>query len=378
MSDSKMILALDTNQEKSSSFSLEKSGGKWYYILMTNDKTSTTHKTASGEPPHDYFGRKTLGDPLIAADLLRHYADPVIREHVDLDNLQAEPTQFFGPANPDTGLKEVILDVPYVARLHDSEWKSEVLIITEHKSSPNLFVPLQLGVHAFLSLYKRWTDAGRPASHRKFKLPIPIMVLLYCGAEDLPDEIVHLQDIFEHIPESLMVYVPQFRLLIINLRRFSYDNLPGKPETQAVVETMMRAFDGSLAEHLTGVLERFGAIPIDARIRDLIYSIAWFSDRVTDIMPEQIATAVTNVLKGKEGIEMAEVIRKGIFQEGFESGELKTNIRNILAILRDKFNPVPDDIIGELYKRTDATALESLVVHAAHCKSLDEFAEALK
>ena len=83
---------------------------------------------------------------------------------------------------------------------------------------------------------------------------------------------------------------------------------------------------------------------------------------------------------------MAEAVQKSIIQEGIEigeaqgelRGELKGSIRNILAILRDKFQYVPDDIIGELYKRTNVTALESLGILSAQCNSLDEFAEGLK
>ena len=166
------------------------------------------------------------------------------------------------------------------------------------------------------------------------------------------------------------------------LCRFHYDSLPGKPETQAVVETMKRAFDGTLAEHLPDVLGRLAAIPIDDRILDLIANIAWYSDRVTDIVPEKIFEAVTNVVKGQEGIEMAEMIKNGIYQQGFESGEargeLKGRIQAILTFLRAKFQNVPDEIIGELYKRTDPIALDSLAVLAAQCNTLDEFAKALK
>jgi hypothetical protein len=114
---------------------------------MTKLNFDFSQAIASGSNPHDYFGRVTLGDPLIAGDLLRHYADAIIAKHVDLNYLIAEPTQFFGPADPIRGPKEVKLDVPYIARLHDREWKSEVLIVTEHKSSPNLYCPLQLGVY---------------------------------------------------------------------------------------------------------------------------------------------------------------------------------------------------------------------------------------
>ena len=83
---------------------------------------------------------------------------------------------------------------------------------------------------------------------------------------------------------------------------------------------------------------------------------------------------------------MAEAVQKSIIQEGIEIGEalgevrwgLKYRIQDILTFLRAKFQYVPDEIVTELNKRTDVTALESLVVLAAQCKSLDEFAEGLK
>jgi len=62
------------------------------------DEVKINHSNPGGANPHDYFGRKMIGDPLVAGDILRFYANPVVAEHVDLDHLQPEPTQFFGPA----------------------------------------------------------------------------------------------------------------------------------------------------------------------------------------------------------------------------------------------------------------------------------------
>jgi len=349
---------------------------------MTKHTFDFSQAIASGSNPHDYFGRVTIGDPLIAGDLLRHYADAIIAKHVDLNYLLAEPTQFFGPADPIRGPKEVKLDVPYIARLHDKEWKSEVLIVMEHKSSPSLYCPLQLGVYALLSLYKRWTDAGRPSSRRKLKLPIPIMVLLYCGEEDLSDGVICFQDMFEHIPDELKPLVPQFFLVVINLKKFHYDSLPGKPETQAVVETMKRAFDGTLAERLPDVLGRLAAIPIDDRILDLIANIAWYSGCVTDIVPEKIVETVTNVVKGKEGTDMAEMIQKGIYQQGIETGEargqLKGKVETVLAVLYAKFKSVPQHVTDEISNMSDPTALDSLAILVSTSTSIDEIINALK
>jgi len=352
---------------------------------MTEDKFKFSLKDRRGSI-HDYFGRKTIGDPLIASDLLRYYSESVIAEHVDLDNLQAAPTQFFGPTRPDTGLKEVTLDVPYIAHLHDEAEKSEVLILFEHKSSPSLFVVLQLVVQALLSLYKRWTDAGRPASLQNFRVPMPLMVLVYCGKEDWVNEI-RFQDIFKFIPEPLRQFIPQFRLIVINLRWFDYDNLPGRPETQAVVETMKRVFDETLAEHLSGVLARFEAVTLDDRILELITTIAWYGGCTADIKPQRVVEAVTHVIKGKKGIEMAETIQRGIFSEGMAIGIAKGKAEGVAegiakgeirATLKQRFKEVPQEIKEAIQSMTDLVALESLLAHAETCQSLNEFAEALK
>ena len=377
-----------------------------------SSNNSETPQPSPGGNPHDYFGRKTIGDPIIAADFLRYYADdPVIAKYIDLDHLQAEPTQFFGPTHPITGPKEVILDVPYIAHLHDPDWKSEVLIVYEHKSSPSLYARLQLAVQAILSLYKRWTDAGRPTSRQKFQLPFPLTVLVYCGEEDLEEGSFWFQDIFgDDIPEPLRQFVPQYRLIVVNMKRFDYGNLPGRPETQSVAETMKRAFDGTLEEHFPNVLGRFSTIPIDDRITEIIGSIAWYSDRVTDIEPERIIQTITNVIKGKEGIDMAEVLQKGVFRRAFENGFIEGETRGkaigeakgqaigqaigeargqaigeargqaigeVLVVLRARFKEVPPVTESIIRSMTDITALKSLAVHAETCQSLEEFEKAL-
>ncbi|MDR0338095.1 MAG: Rpn family recombination-promoting nuclease/putative transposase, partial [Planctomycetaceae bacterium] len=53
--------------------------------------------------PHDRFARKTVGNPLYAADFLKHYANPLVAQHVHLDHLVAAPTHYLS-----NELKEVI------------------------------------------------------------------------------------------------------------------------------------------------------------------------------------------------------------------------------------------------------------------------------
>jgi hypothetical protein len=46
----------------------------------------------------------------------------------------------------------------------------------------------------------------------------------------------------------------------------------------------------------------------------------------------------------------------------------------ILYILSDRFGRVPQYIVDSLNERHDMIAMESLVVHAKSCSSLDDFA----
>ena len=61
--------------------------------------------------------------------------------------------------------------------------------------------------------------------------------------------------------------------------------------------------------------------------------------------------------------------------EGVAEGIAKGTV---LAFLRARFKKVPKGIEKAVHAMTDLTALKSLAVHAETCKSLDEFAEALK
>jgi hypothetical protein len=326
--------------------------------------------------PHDRFCRMTAFHPLYASYFLKSYSDSVLREVVDLDHLQEAPTTRLSDE-----LKEVLMDASLTTRLLDTNSMSEVLFHLEHKSKPSRTVALQLLTEVALSLSFRWTLHNRPESGN-FTPPIPLMVVVYNGSEDWSGEI-WFQDMFPDLPKKLRQYVPQFRVFFINLRRFKYGHLPGKPETRAIVESLLRATDGTFIDHLPRVFQHVAEAGLGKPQRfGLLRSISTYSSWTEQASSEQITKAITTVFKGQEGIEMAEAIHKGIIQEGIEigeaKGELKGKVNAILTLLRDKFNPIPDEIIGELYKRTDPTALDSLNVHAAHCKSLDEFAEALK
>jgi hypothetical protein len=300
----------------------------------------------------------------------------VLTKYVELDHLQEAPTTHLSDA-----LKEVIMDASLATRLLDANSMSEVTLFLEHKSRPSRAVVIQLMVEVALSLSYRWLLSNRSESGN-FTPPIPLLIVVYNGNEDWDGEI-YFQDLYPNLPEELRRYVPQFQVIFINLRRLKYGHLPGKPETQAFVESLLRATDGTFVDHLPSVLKHVADAGQNEHLRlDMTRTISSYCTWSAHATSEQINRAITTVFKGQEGINMAEAVQKSIIQEGIEigeaRGELKGKIQTILTFLRAKFQYVPDEVIIELNRRTDPTALDSLAVHAAQCESIDEFAEGLK
>ena len=207
------------------------------------------------------------------------------------------------------------------------------------------------------------------------------MIVLYHGKEDWNTDDLYFQSIFDHIPEEIRENVPQFRVIAINLSRFEYGKLPGSPETQALIEAMKRAMDGTLAKNLKKIIRSLERLPMDQRIRDIAQSIIVYAAWSTDASKEQLEEAILTVWKGDEGNTMTETIRKGFRYECEvqykKEVAVNARIEDILTILEDRYKRVPSAIRKSLSEMSDPIALKSLLVHAANCTSLKDFADSL-
>ena len=324
---------------------------------------------------HDHFAGWVIRDLGVIKDILRHYLDKQIADIIDPDRLQPFETTLITRR-----LKKVVLDQAFVSQFRDDVANTELFVAVEHKSSPNRFVVLQLGAQVFNSLYSMWTKVGRPDA-KSFKLPVPIMIVLYHGKEDWNTDDLHFQGIFDHIPEEIRENVPQFRVIAINLSRFEYGKLPGSPETQALIEAMKRAMDGTLAKNLKKIVRSLERLPMDQRIRDIAQSIIIYAAWSTDASKEQLEEAILTVWKGDEGNTMTETIQKGFRYECevqyTKEGKVEGKIEGVLVILKERFKRVPKEIKKSLATMNDPIALDSLLVHAATCTSLEDFADSL-
>jgi hypothetical protein len=343
--------------------------------MKRKPKPTVTVTKPPGQNPHDRFARKTMSDPLIAADLLRHYTDPVIAKCVDLDGLKPEPTQKFGKE-----FQELFKDVAFASHLIDKKGKAEVLIIAEHKSKPEPFVLLQLLVYLTLSWYKRWNDAGRPQSTKKFRLPLPVLVVLYNGREKWDDE-PDIKSLVSPVPPELEPFVPQVRVLFIRLNQFDKQNLPGKPETRAVVESMIRATEGTFVAGLENIFGHFRGSSLDDRILELLEDIVRYCNWVEQVTPDEVDKVISNIIERQEKNKMSQAVkavRKTFERIARESYVAEAKAGSIIRFLDRRFQKVPKTVRDKVSAITDINRLDELTDQAAECQSLAEFSKSLQ
>jgi len=150
------------------------------------------------------------------------------------------------------------------------------------------------------------------------------------------------------------------------------------PLLRVILELLKRATDGTLSDVQTQILEQLGAIRDDKETWYWIQRILRYMDDLLmakheRFMPERIDQVIRPVYE-----ERSDKMALSFFEEIEARGEAKGQAKAVLTFLRKKFHRIPKRIEHAVRQMTDPIALDSLVAHVVDCKTLDEFAEALK
>lgn len=356
------------------------------FVDAEND---TAEPLQSRGSQYDRFGRRFISNPANAADLIENYASPVFRQHIDTAALQPAPTNYISE-----NFKELILDTALVGRFLDKTNFMELLFALEFKSAVAFFSPIQLLAYASLVMYMSFVRANRPTRRGRFKPLIPVMVLIYCGPDDI-DEEMWFQQIYDNLPEWLREYVPQFRIEVLNLRTCLKTGFRGKPTTRVWAEALVRGCEKKLAENLDQVLQHLSGVPLDDQICELVGQVIRLCAEKEGLSAVAADRAIFNVYQGEEGTHLSQSVKTGLYwdsfnegvaqgvaqgvERGMERGALRSKVDAIVSVLkrRHRIADVPKTVMEQLQQRTDLIALESLLGDAVDCETLADFEKCL-
>ena len=116
---------------------------------------------------------------ITSAKAYLEYFSPEVSKTLDLDTLIHVNETFV-----DEQLDLFQSDIIYRCKLKESEDEIYISFIWEHKSSPETYVSIQVGLYILLAMYKMSKEKGR-------KLEIIIPFLFYNGAQNWKPKTIH-------------------------------------------------------------------------------------------------------------------------------------------------------------------------------------------
>jgi predicted transposase/invertase (TIGR01784 family) len=166
-------------------------------------------------PPniHDTFVRESFSDPERAAAVFEKFLPPNLAEHLDFGTLSVLKETYINET-----LNEHFSDLVFEVSLkNDISVKTDVVLLFEHKSSPDRNVLFQVGHYMFAQWVKCLSENKQPK-------PI-IPVIYYQGKKNWI--IGNLSDLFKKYPTEITDYLPIFKHIFIDLKTISQDQLLG-------------------------------------------------------------------------------------------------------------------------------------------------------
>nr|MBI1228713.1 hypothetical protein [Cytophagales bacterium] len=160
---------------------------------------------------HDTFVRESFSDPVRAVAFFKEFLPSNLAQHFDFETLAVIKESYINET-----LQEHFSDLVFgVSLKSDISVKTDVVLLFEHKSSPDQNVLFQVGHYMFA----HWTKCL--AENRKPKPIIP--VIYYQGTRSW--KVGDLSDLIKNHPKEIKKYLPEVNYIFIDLKTISKDHL---------------------------------------------------------------------------------------------------------------------------------------------------------
>jgi len=242
-------------------------------------------------------------------------------------------------------------------------------LLLEHKSQPDRFVALQL----LRYMTKLWDQEQRQSG----KLPLPTVIpLVFYHGRRRWTVATEFSALFQ-CPDHLTPFMPSFRYELIDLSRYSDDQIRGGVDLRVALLAMRHIVDPRPADSLPRILRLVATVArTSSGLRALEAIIRYFaaSERVEE---NELHEALTSVFPD-EGEKLMVSMAEKYIQEGERRGSAATAREDLLEVLEARFGGVPVSVAERIQEAEDVGLLRSLLKKAAIIESLERFQEALE
>jgi predicted transposase/invertase (TIGR01784 family) len=289
---------------------------------------------------HDIFVRESFSDSERAVAFFERFLPETIIHHLNLETLTVLKETYINET-----LKEHFSDLVFEVSLKsDITVKTDVVLLFEHKSSPDRNVLFQIGYYIFAHWTKCLTENKEPK-------PI-IPIIYYQGKKNW--KVGSLSDLFKNYPKEVKDFLPTLNHIFIDLKTINKDHLMDMRSSMmaaAILAQQWRINPTKLKEDFERI---FRLLPLEDTKRNFLEMIVVYALNVSEIteaqlgetiksipepLKEKIMTTYTMLIERVKLEEKAEVI-VSLFDEGFETPRIAKIVKlpeeKVVAILKDK------------------------------------------
>lgn len=284
--------------------------------------------------PHDRFIRHFLAQIDQVRELVQWQLPADVLQELDLTSITPMKGTFVSRL-----LREHLSDLVFNVRLTQDDGEALVVLLFEHKSSPDEMTAFQVLRYIVEISHERQRN-GHP-------LCCVIPIVLYHGPQ--PWNVARTVPELVRVPESLKPFVPQFSLSLIDLSQSSEDDLRQESLFLATMTLLKYILTDELPLRLPDVLRLYRQLLPPATALESLETVLRYIASGTDrISRDELTTIVIQTLKTQgeslmptiaeqwrqEGVElgMEKGTKQGIAQ-GIEQGELIGQIRAFQTVL---------------------------------------------
>jgi predicted transposase/invertase (TIGR01784 family) len=266
--------------------------------------------------PDDRFFKSAMSDPEVVKAYLEHFY-PKIAAIADLSTLQQQNTQSMRP-----NLKLFSADVVYRCRLRGGSGQHfHFCLLFEHKSEPDEYVAVQIGLYIFLLLREQVKAQNQPLE--------PVLPLLFYNGKATWQP-KRIREIFKVHPsyEVLKPYLPDFRFLFEDAHRLPPEELLKLDLSyfrSTVLSMALRHKPDLIFEYIEVIFE-------GAEDSDQVLSIITYILGVAERSPKRFLEELENTeftTKPNVMSTLEQLLEMGR-EEGLEKGIYKKSIFNLL------------------------------------------------
>lgn len=317
-----------------------------------------------------------LEAPELARGMMQ-VVQPELAGHLDFSRMQEEPSILTTDALRQR-VSDKLLRVPYQEPAGTAPEEVLVWLLFEHQSTPSDEIMVAL----LLAMANRWNqqrlgwDSDRTPAGERWLLPV-VSVVFYTGDEPWDMEMSLASRM--RLPPALAPYVPQWRVLVLNLKDPDDPRLAAADHPFAALLRAWReekaspeAFEAAVMAALEEA-ERLRSVDPTAFRKAVLFLYLLAHHR----RPAEEARAVTTRVKEtamqrQEGdvVEMAQSLAEVLMDEGREMGRAEARQDDIIELLTEKFGKLPDDFVQRVRSITDLGRLGDLLKRVLHIQTL--------